>query len=1289
MAEDSAALRALVFTEDNRKAGLFDPDWYLQAYPDVKAEGLDPLQHYLLHGHAEGRNPGPSFDTRFYIESSPDVVASGINPLVHYLRWGQGEGRAPNGRVAPSRRGKAVRHVIVKEMAFEPGHEAAVLVTHAPAGRLKPHVQPYMEALRANGLTVLLVAVVDRPLELRPAEIATASGIIVRDNAGYDFGAWAHALQIEPALLGASRLILTNDSVVCSSDPARFRTLIERLRASGADVTGLTASHEHGWHLSSYFLALAPRALGSWAFQHFFRDIRNLSDKDEVIRTYEVPFAARMQAAGLSVAALYTGSGPGNPTLFCWRELIAQGFPFVKLLLLRDSFATGSDWPEPVRRALRDLRENWPGILRAAGFDVRLVQAAIDAADCSHIPAGPSTDLLVAGSGSTAISRDHTLKVAFLGPWNYDNGLGSASRELLCALRHTGVRLNVHPVARPFHVHRQICPPVATTDFAGQPDIAVVHLNPDSWHLLTADQREIVRSARQRIGYWVWETDTIPPAWQHDLHSVDRIWAPSQYCADIFSAHVDLPVDVIPHPVPVPAGIAAGRETMLRRVGVDPDRRVILYIFDGASYLIRKNPEALVRAFAAAGLARRGWSLLLKTKHLYDRPAAGEALARLVAATPGAVLADISLDADEVTSLIAAADVYASPHCSEGFGLTVAEAMAVGRPVVATDFGGTRDFLSADCGYPVSATRAVLEEDHGHYLKGHAWARIDEGALAAALTRAADAASAGDHRMGQAARAAVAHRLSYASVARRIEDSFAAAVEDSAGHDGKAKPVARRSAAIQPPPVPDVRIDPTAGVPFGRVAFEAGVIPVRLADDLAWDATPLPPGPANDWLVLAPRSSRIRADADRVILQAAAQRPDVALFYADDAAVEAPAQHRVRLKPDFNATLLVSQDYIGAPVIIRRDLFDALGGLARERRGAALYDLVLRVAEAGRTIARIPEVLLVHPGERPLPPVEQRRAALVARRHLAGVDLVEAGAPGQLRQQRQFGEGLFPRVSLLIPTNRALRPGEDGTYIERLLGAIARANWPLETITAIVGDNFADEPGWARQRWPFRLIRVHTPEHAGAQFNYAAKANQLWRLAPDDHVIFLNDDAEPSDAEWLKALVGFLAERSVGAVGARLLYANGSIQHAGMIPALRTAVHAWLGWPADAGTYFGWAEAQREWSMLTGAVLATRRSILERVNGFDERFSLEFNDVDLCLRIRGLGYRLVYNPDACFTHAEKASRGETAPPGAEVALFLSRWSEWLAHDPAYHPMFDPHRFDPVPAVPADAWFVKR
>jgi GT2 family glycosyltransferase len=108
--------------------------------------------------------------------------------------------------------------------------------------------------------------------------------------------------------------------------------------------------------------------------------------------------------------------------------------------------------------------------------------------------------------------------------------------------------------------------------------------------------------------------------------------------------------------------------------------------------------------------------------------------------------------------------------------------------------------------------------------------------------------------------------------------------------------------------------------------------------------------------------------------------------------------------------------------------------------------------------------------------------------------------------------------------------------------------------------------------------------------------------------------------------------------------------------------------------------------MVTGALFATRRSVLEEVDGFEERFSLEFNDTDLCLRIRALGYRIVCTPMAEMIHSEKASRGERLPPGEDVALFLSRWKSWFDADPAWHPNLRRDLLEVQPAV-GPAWYL--
>lgn len=1271
--------KARIDTEQNRQEGIFDGEWYARTYPDVVLGGHDPAYHYIAHGHAENRNPGPNFDTAFYKEQYPDVVKRGFNPLLHYVDTGRTEQRLTHVGMLSAPGQRQVRHVVVREMSLRPGEEVALMVTHAPAGRLKPHVLPYIDQFAGTGLKTLLIVIADRPLELRSSERTCADGIIVRDNAGYDFGAWAHAFQLCPALYGAGLLVMTNDSIVPTADTEVFRAMMERVRDSRADITALTASHEYGWHVQSYFLAFKPKALSSWTFQHFMRDLPLIDDKDEVIRTLEVPFASRMQAGNLTVEAVFSGAYSANPTFFSWRELIEQGFPFIKLLMLRKEFAAVTDQHE----ILREVQENWPKVLEAAGFDIDLVRMSLRAAEISSLPAGGGDALLLDAQRYDAISTDYPLKIAYFGPWNYESGLGSASREMLCALRHTGVQMNCYPITKPFHIHRLICPALETLDFQGRPDIAIVHLNPDSWNLLSEEQRQIIRSAKKRIGYWVWETDTIPEGWRHDLNSVDRIWAPSSYCAEVFAAQTGLPVDVVHHPVRLPARIGADRESVLRRFGVDPKNRVILYIFDGASYVVRKNPEALIRAFAAAGLAARGWVLLLKTKHLDDRPDVGGALTDLAERTTGVLIVEASLHADEVTSLLAAADIYASPHCSEGFGLTVAEAMAVGVPVVVTDFAGTRDFVDAATGYPVPAEPWTLEQSHGHYLAGHGWARIDEDELAATLGEVVRTVDAHDNRVAFAGRARVADMLSYEAVAEAIRTSFTDLINQSG--DRVSAPTAR--APFIMPAVPKIDVNISHARKFTRFTGKDGLVPVPLNDDLSWSGDAIPEGRPSDWLVIAPGNSRISPEAARLILAASMSRPDAALFYADDVAAAGDALDRIRLKPDFDGTLLAAQDYIGAPIIVRRKTYDDVGGLDPLRRTAALYDLVLKVAEAGGAITRIPEVLVGFDNTRPFADVGDRRAALAARKGFAEVDFFDStDVSGLLVQRRGFTDRGYPAVTLVIPTRRTLRPRSQQSYVEHLLERIAETDWPMDRLTVIIGDDIAGGPEWATRPWPFQLVRIETLRAPEERFNYAAKMNRLWREARDEQIVFLNDDATPCDANWLKALIGFAVECSVGGVGARLYYEDGTIQHAGMFPTLRTIAHAWLGWPTHAKTYQDWAFAQREWSAVTGAVFATRRSILDQVNGFEERFSLEFNDVDLCLRIRNLGYRIVYNPDAQFTHTEKASRGQTNPPGEEVALFLSRWSRWLDHDPASHPALSRSRMDPVAIPEEGAWY---
>ena len=1143
---------------------------------------------------------------------------------------------------------------VVKPFDLPADAEVALFVTHSRSGKIKPHVLPYLRALKAAGLHVALIATVDRPVDLPPELLEAVDAAMVRRNAGYDFGAWAHALRLHPQLYSAATLYLLNDSVLPARDGGRIAALVDRVRASTADLVGLTESHEWRWHVQSYFLAVRRRLLASRPFHAFMNDVRLLTRKDHVIRAYEVRLAELTEQCGFDVELLYPSATAINPTLFGWRDLLAAGMPFVKLLLLRGQFEQADT-------------EGWQAELNGAGFDVALAEAVIAAA---------AEDGPVDGGGRLlarrlpAVYRPRApLKVSFFGPWNYDNGLGAASRGMIAAIRRTGVLLNLHPVKRPFHVHKPLSPPVDIVDFEGPADIAIVHLNPDSWHLLTDEQHAMIAMAGRRIGYWVWEMGHIPPAWRRNFGAVDRIWAPSRYCAELFAAQGEAPVDIVPHVVPVPDPPVFDRAAALARHGLPADRRVILYIFDGSSYLVRKNPAALVRAFSASGLVARGWSLVLKTKHLHDRPEEGEAFRALAEAVAGVVLIDRAMATDELAELTALADLYASPHCSEGFGLTIAEAMAAGKPVIATDFGGSRDFVDSSVGWPVKAHAWQLEQDFGHYTEGGEWARIDEPALAATLIAAADAIEAGDDR-GAAARERIATQLSYEAVAQAISSSFAA-IDAQLLEPGRLHAASDLSLGM---PVEDAAFDP----PLHIVALAPdGVLDKPLPDDLPTDR--------DNWIVLAPRGAVLSPLFERAWREAVAARPDAGIFYGDDFALgEERGLDQLRLKPCFDLTLLAAQDYIGPPLIVRASILADMG--LRAAMGTALLDdLLLRAHHAGVAIVRIPSVLIAYHGPRPQADPAVRARMLSAQPLFAHSRFALGRVPGSLSQRRDFG-GDRPPVSLLIPTRRSKLPGSRTVYVERLLKAIATADWPMERLTVIVGDDVAGEPAWAGRAWPFALRRIETPRDPGEPFNYAAKMNRLWRAAETEQIVMMNDDLLPVGPGWLDALIGFAVDETVGGVGARLLYDDGRLQHAGVAPILGAIAHVWAGRARPTGTYQQWALVQREWSAVTGALFATRRSVMEEIDGFDERLTLEYNDIDLCLRLRALGYRIVCTPEAEMIHAEKASRGETAVDGDQYAAFHLRWSAWLAEDPAWHPGLRRDMFDMMPADDAGAWY---
>jgi len=230
----------------------------------------------------------------------------------------------------------------VKPIAAALAGEICLFVTHAAVPALKPHVVHHARCLAESGFSVVLMVNAEgdgKSLALGADVLDRLAGAYVRENAGFDFGGWGHGWALGGGFPQATRLLLVNDSIVGPLDRVKFAALLDRLRASDADVVGLTANFVPHPHLQSFFLAFGPRALAAPVLRAVFDGMHALPTKELVIDAYETALTRQLAAAGLSVAALfeplYDDPRSADDTLLRWRELIDAGFPFVKASLLR------------------------------------------------------------------------------------------------------------------------------------------------------------------------------------------------------------------------------------------------------------------------------------------------------------------------------------------------------------------------------------------------------------------------------------------------------------------------------------------------------------------------------------------------------------------------------------------------------------------------------------------------------------------------------------------------------------------------------------------------------------------------------------------------------------------------------------------------------------------------------------------------------------------------------------------------------------------------------------------
>ncbi len=432
-----------------------------------------------------------------------------------------------------------------------------------------------------------------------------------------------------------------------------------------------------------------------------------------------------------------------------------------------------------------------------------------------------------------------------------------------------------------------------------------------------------------------------------------------------------------------------------------------------------------------------------------------------------------------------------------------------------------------------------------------------------------------------------------------------------------------------------------------------------------------------DYIALLDHDDVLPAHALATVAAYINRHPDSDIFYSDEDKLDKKGRRYDHFfKPDWNLERLYGQNYLNHLTVIRASMMRSLGGFRSGVEGSQDYDLVLRAIASTKTpIIHVPHILYhwrIYGDAGTFSSTQRERATASARKaiaehfHVSGQAVVVTAAIDGFHRVVRGDPDRWPKVSIIIPTRD--RSDLLKTCLEGLRGTdypeieiILADNGSIETETAI----FFEEAKRAG------IVVVDCP----GPFNYSRINNQAAKVAIGDILLLLNSDTEIIDPAWLKEMVRYLLQPDVAAVGAKLLYPDRTIQHAGVVLGIGgVAGHLYISEPEKASGYYGALGIARDVSCVTAACMAIRKSVFDELEGFNEAdLQVAYNDVDLCIRIRQAGYRIVFTPFAVLIHHESKNWGSDATGGSldrfqgEIKYMQERWGSALHCDPFHHP----------------------
>jgi O-antigen biosynthesis protein len=433
-----------------------------------------------------------------------------------------------------------------------------------------------------------------------------------------------------------------------------------------------------------------------------------------------------------------------------------------------------------------------------------------------------------------------------------------------------------------------------------------------------------------------------------------------------------------------------------------------------------------------------------------------------------------------------------------------------------------------------------------------------------------------------------------------------------------------------------------------------------------------------EYVLFLDHDDELLPDALLRFSQAVARQPSTDVWYSDQVTCDENGEivHQF-FKPDWSPIYFMGVMYVGHLLGVRRQLALAVGAFDPTFDGVQDFEFMLRLSERTDKIGHIHGVLykwraiagsIALDGDAKSG-VEEKQAKAVAG-HLERIGRswrVESNSRLAHRLRIMPGDQTaMPAVSIIIPSK------DMGKIVERCLESIfVLTNYP--SFEVIVVDNGTVDPIAlsAFKRFPVKVVEFHEP------FNFSRANNVGVEHARYDFVLFLNNDTEVEEPDWLRHLSMYFEDGEVGAVGPILLYPDRTVQHAGVVLGPRgTADHVMRFFPEGIDGHGGSLACSREVSGVTAACLMMRKDVFAKLGGFSEDFTTHYQDVDLCLKIREAGYRIICAASPRLIHHESTTRASGGYDMMDRAILIDRWHHRItAADPYYNPALNLEKLD--------------